>query len=163
MRGQVFLRFIDDVENRMTVFVDDEALTWPQIEVQRKTRYGTSTIRVDLGKAYNENAKRKLPVVLLIHGFLGLNSYDGLLAAIPSHQYIAAAMHYGSIPNNLPISDYSKHIVRNIDAVVSFFGSNGHPVYIFDHSMGNIYFLMIDQAFNELKGIKKYLRGTYRC
>lgn len=154
-----FLRHMENVSERMTVFIDDKALTWPQIEVHRETPYGTSVIRVDLPRPYNENAKKKLPVVLLIHGFLGLNSFDGLLAAIPSHKYIAAAMHYGSIPSELPPSQYSRHIVANIDAVVSHFGSKGHPVYIFDHSMGNIYFLMIDRLFGELPGVKKYLKG----
>jgi hypothetical protein len=43
--------------------------------------------------------------------------------------------------------------------VVSYFGERGHPVYIFDHSMGNIYFLMIEKMYEDLKGIKKYLRG----
>lgn len=154
-----FLRHIENVNERMTVFVDDKALTWPQVEVYRETPYGPTTIRVDLARPYDETAKKKLPVVLLIHGFLGLNSYDGLLTAIPSHKYIAAAMHYGSVPSDLPPSRYSRHIVNNIDAVVAHFGSKGHPVYIFDHSMGNIYFLMIDRQFNELKGIQKYLRG----
>ncbi|GIV32949.1 MAG: hypothetical protein KatS3mg031_0484 [Chitinophagales bacterium] len=154
-----FLSYIDNIKERMTVFIDDQALTWPQIEVIRRTPYGDSIIKIDLAKPYNENAKKKLPVVLLIHGFLGLNSYDGLLTAIPSHKYIAAAMHYGSIPSELPVTEYSKHIVQNIDAVVEFFGSRGHPVYLFDHSMGNIYFLMIDRDFNKLPGIKKYLRG----
>lgn len=154
-----FLRHIDNVSDRMTVFIDDKALTWPQVEVHRETPWGHTTIRVDLARPYDENARKKLPVVLLVHGFLGLNSYDGLLTAIPSHKYIAAAMHYGSIPSAMPPSRYSKHIVNNIDAVVAHFGSKGHPVYIFDHSMGNIYFLMIDQRFKELKGIPKYLRG----
>jgi hypothetical protein len=98
-------------------------------------------------------------VVILLHGFLGLNSFDGLLATIPSHLYIAAAMHYGSIPNDLPPSEYSHHIAKNIDAVVDFFGSKGHPVYIFDHSMGNIYFMMIDKELNKYPAIKKYLKG----
>ena len=107
-----------------------------------------NTIDLDFGTtAQKQQDGEKLPVVLLIHGFLGLNSFDGLLAAIPSHKYIAAAMHYGSIPSELPPSQYSRHIVANIDAVVSHFGSKGHPVYIFDHSMGNIYFLMIDRLF----------------
>ena len=154
-----FLRHIDNVEKRMTVFVDDDALTWPEVVIERKTAYGISNIRVDTAKPYNENTQANLPVILMIHGFLGLNSFDGLLAAIPSHQYIAAAMHYGTIPKELPVSEYSKNIVKNIDAVVSYFGERGHPVYIFDHSMGNIYFLMIDRMFDELKGIKKHLRG----
>lgn len=154
-----FLRYFPNVQKRMTVFMDDKALTWPQIEVNRETPYGTSVIRVDTATIYNENAKTKLPVVILIHGFLGLNSFDGLLATIPSHLYIAAAMHYGSIPNDLPPVEYSHHIAKNIEAVVEHFGSNGHPVYIFDHSMGNIYFMMIDRELNKYPAIKKYLRG----
>lgn len=154
-----FLRYIPSVQKRMTVFVDDKALTWPQVEVKRETPYGISTIRVDTANTYKENAKEKLPVVVLIHGFLGLNSYDGLLSIIPSHLYIAAAMHYGSIPNDLPPAEYSHHIASNIDAVVDYFGSKGHPVYIYDHSMGNIYFMMIDREWNKYPAVKKYLRG----
>lgn len=154
-----FLRFIDHVRERMTVFIDDKALTWPQIEIKRNTRFGVTTIRLDLTYPYKENAKEKLPVILLIHGFLGLNSFDGLLTTIPSTKYIAAAMHYGTIPNDLPVEDYSKHVMRNINAVVEYFGDLGHPVYIFDHSMGNTYFLMSDHHIDELPGIKKYLRG----
>ena len=154
-----FLRFMDDVEKRLLVFIDDKALTWPQIKIERETPYGISSIKCDMAKPFNDQAKKKLPVVLLIHGFLGLNSYDGLLTSIPTEKYVAAAMHYGSVPNELPVTDYSKHIVQNIDAVVQHFGDLGHPVYIFDHSMGNIYFLMIEKAFDELPGIKKYLRG----
>jgi len=154
-----FLRYLPEVEKRMTVFIDDHALTWPQIEVSRETPYGTSVIRVDTANPYNADAKTKLPVVILIHGFLGLNSFDGLLATMPTHQYIAAAMHYGSIPNDLPPSEYSHHITMNIEAVVEFFGSNGHPVYIFDHSMGNIYFMMIDRKLRRYPAIQKYLRG----
>jgi 6-phosphogluconolactonase/glucosamine-6-phosphate isomerase/deaminase len=154
-----FLRYLPEVEKRMTVFIDDHALTWPQIEIHRETPYGTSLIRVDTANPYNENAKTKLPVVILIHGFLGLNSFDGLLATIPTHQYIAAAMHYGSIPNDLPPSEYSHHITMNIEAVVDYFGSKGHPVYIFDHSMGNIYFMIIDRKLRRYPAIKKYLRG----
>jgi 6-phosphogluconolactonase/glucosamine-6-phosphate isomerase/deaminase len=154
-----FLRFADNVKNRITVFVDDQALTWPQIEVVRKTPYGDSNIRIDLANPYKPNAKEKLPVIILLHGFLGLNSFDALLTAVPSHQYIAAAMHYGSIPNDLPPSEYSKHIVKNIESVVAYFGENDHPVYLFDHSMGNIYFMMIDRDFKQLPGIKKYLCG----
>ncbi|MDP6909270.1 MAG: hypothetical protein QF371_07185, partial [Flavobacteriales bacterium] len=130
-----------------------------QIEVTRETPHGTSTIRVDVPNTFDEKAKTKLPVVLLVHGFLGLNTYDGLLTTIPSHQYIAAAMHYGSVPHNLPINEYSEHIVKNIDAVIQYFGSLGHPVYLFDHSMGNIYFLMMEKSFHELPGVKNYLRG----
>ncbi len=154
-----FLRYIPNIQKRMTVFIDDTALTWPQIEVIRETPYGNSVIRVDTANPYNENAKEKLPVIILIHGFLGLNSFDGLLATIPSHQYIAAAMHYGSIPNDLPPAEYSHHIARNINAVVDHFGSNGHPVYIFDHSMGNIYFMMIDCELDKYPAVKKYLKG----
>jgi len=158
-RSPAFLRFLPDVQKRMTVFVDDKALTWPQIEVERKTPYGISTIRVDTAYPYNENAKEKLPVIVMVHGFLGLNSFDGLLARIRTRQYIAAAMHYGSIPNDLPPAEYSEHIAKNIEAVVEFFGAKGHPVYIFDHSMGNLYFMMIDRELNRYPAIKKYLRG----
>ncbi|MBK8658982.1 MAG: 6-phosphogluconolactonase [Bacteroidetes bacterium] len=154
-----FLRYIPNVQKRMTVFTDDKALTWPQLELNRESKYGTSVIRVDTANPYNEDAKVKLPVVVLIHGFLGLNSFDGLLATMPSHLYIAAAMHYGSIPNDLPPSEYSHHIAKNIEAVVDFFGSKGHPVYIFDHSMGNIYFMMIDKELSKYPAIKKYLKG----
>jgi hypothetical protein len=108
---------------------------------------------------YNENAKEKLPVVILVHGFLGLNSFDGLLATIPSHLYISAAMHYGSVPSDMPPSEYSHHITRNIEAVVEYFGSKGHPVYMYDHSMGNIYFMMIDRNLDKYPAIKKYLHG----
>ncbi len=113
-----FLRFVPNVEKRMTVFIDDKALTWPQVEVTRETPYGPSIIRIDTANPYKENAKEKLPVIILIHGFLGLNSFDGLLATVPSHLYIAAAMHYGSIPSDLPPSEYSHHITKNIEAVV---------------------------------------------
>jgi 6-phosphogluconolactonase/glucosamine-6-phosphate isomerase/deaminase len=154
-----FLRFIPNVERRMTVFIDDIALTWPQIEITRETPYGPSVIRVDTANPYKENAKEKLPVIILIHGFLGLNSFDGLLATIPSHLYIAAAMHYGSIPHDLPPNEYSHHVTKNIEAVVDYFGSKGHPVYIFDHSMGNIYFMMIDRQLENYPAIKKYLCG----
>jgi pimeloyl-ACP methyl ester carboxylesterase/6-phosphogluconolactonase/glucosamine-6-phosphate isomerase/deaminase len=154
-----FLRYLPEIEKRMTVFIDDHALTWPQIEVSRKTPYGNTTIRIDTANPYRADAEQKLPVVILIHGFLGLNSYDGLLANIPSHKYIAAAMHYGSIPNDLPPDEYSHHLARNIEAVVEFFGKNGHPVYLFDHSMGNIYFMMIDRELPKFPGIRKYLRG----
>lgn len=154
-----FLRFMDYAEQRLAVFIDDKALTWPQVVVKRETPYGESVIRIDLANKYKEKAEVKLPVVLLIHGFLGLNSFDGLLTSIATHKYIAAAMHYGSIPDELPVSEYSDHVVKNIDAVVQHFGELGHPVYIFDHSMGNIYFLMMERSFNELKGISRYLRG----
>jgi hypothetical protein len=56
-----FLRFIKDVDKRLIVFIDDEALTWPQITVERKTRFGISQIRIDLARPYNDKAKRKLP------------------------------------------------------------------------------------------------------
>ena len=154
-----FLRYMDNVPERMTVYIDDNALTWPQVEVTRLTPYGPSTIRVDMAKPYDESAKKKLPVILFIHGFMGLNTFDGLLAAIPSRKYIATAMHYGTIPNDLPPVQYSQFVVYNIDAVVSHFGSKGHPVYIFDHSMANIYFLMMDRAIDKLEGIKNYLCG----
>jgi 6-phosphogluconolactonase/glucosamine-6-phosphate isomerase/deaminase len=154
-----FVRFIPDVKNRVTVFIDDEALTWPQIQIKRETPYGQTTIRLDLTYPYKENAKEKLPVIILIHGFLGLNSFDGLLTTLPTSKYIAAAMHYGTIPNDLPIDDYSKHVMLNINAVVEYFGERGHPVYILDHSMGNIYFLMMDKNLDSLPNIKKYLKG----
>lgn len=154
-----FLRYIDDVQNRLTVFIDDKALTWPQIEIKRETPYGLSTIRVDLANPYDETTTEKKPVIVMVHGFLGLNSFDGLLTAIPSHKYIAAAMHYGSIPNDLPPSRYSHHVAKNIDAVIGYFGKKGHPVYLFDHSMGNIYFLMIDKNIDDYEHVKKYLKG----
>lgn len=155
-----FLRYMDDVENRLQVFVDDEALTWPQIQIQRETPYGEETnIKIDIPKNYSFFKGTKRPVILLVHGFLGLNSYDGLLTALPTKKYLAAAMHYGSIPNDLPIKEYSNHIVKNIDAAIQYFGDLGHPVYLFDHSMGNIYFLMIERDFDSLPGVKKYLRG----
>ena len=154
-----FLRYIDNVRKRMTVFIDDRALTWPQVEIVRHTPYGPSTIRLDVAQPYDENAGTKLPVVLLIHGFLGLNSFDGILTALPTTKYVAAAMHYGSIPHDLPFQMYSQHVVRNIDAVVQHFGERGHPVYIFDHSMGNTYFLLMDRDFDKLPGIKNYLCG----
>ena len=154
-----FLRHIPAVEEKMTVFIDDTALTWPQLEIKRATPYGPSNIRIDLAQDYDPNAAEKLPVLVLVHGFLGLNSFDSILAALPTDQYIGAAMHYGSIPNDLPPKEYSKHVVYNIDRVVDFFGSKGHPVYIFDHSMGNTYFLLMDRDYDKLNGIKKYLRG----
>ena len=154
-----FLRYMDNVEERMTVFIDDRALTWPQITITRETPYGNSNIRVDLAKPYNEKAGNKVPVILMIHGFLGLNSFDGLLTAISSTRYIAAAMHYGSVPNDLPIKEYSKHVTHNINAVIAYFGDRGHDVYVFDHSMANIYFLMMDKNIDEYPGFRKYLRG----
>ena len=154
-----FIRHIENVKNRVTVFIDDKALTWPELVLQRETLYGVSNIRLDFANAYKPNAKEKLPVIILIHGFLGLNSFDGLLTTIPSTKYIAAAMHYGSIPNDLPVEDYSKHVAKNIETVVEYFGANGHPVYIFDHSMSNVYFLMIDKNIEQYPGIRKYLNG----
>jgi len=154
-----FLRFMDDVKDRMTVFIDDKALTWPQIELKRQGNYGASTIRIDLAKPFKETSKKKLPVILLVHGFLGLNTFDGLLTTLPSHKYIAAAMHYGSIPNELPPELYSHHVMRNINHAIEYFGDLGHPVYLFDHSMGNIYFMMMDRSFDKLTGVKKYLKG----
>lgn len=154
-----FLRFMDDVENRLQVFIDDRALTWPQVKISRETPYGESHIKIDLPKPYTYFANSKKPVILLVHGFLGLNSYDGLLTALPTRKYLAAAMHYGSVPNDLPIKEYSQHVVKNIDAAIQHFGDLGHPVYLFDHSMGNIYFLMIERDFNSLPGVKKYLKG----
>jgi 6-phosphogluconolactonase/glucosamine-6-phosphate isomerase/deaminase len=154
-----FLRYIDDVENRMTVFIDDHALTWPQIVLKRKTNYGMSSIKIDMAKPYNKENKTKLPVVLMIHGFLGLNTFDGLLAFIPSEKYIAAAMHYGTIPNDLPPKEYSRFVVKNINHVVDYFGKQGHEVYIFDHSIANSYMLMMNDYMCNLKGINKYLSG----
>jgi 6-phosphogluconolactonase/glucosamine-6-phosphate isomerase/deaminase/alpha-beta hydrolase superfamily lysophospholipase len=154
-----FLRFMDDSQKRLKVFIDDKALTWPQVEIERQTPYGTSSIKIDLPKPYSYFAKSKKPVILLVHGFLGLNSYDGLLTSIPTQKYLVAAMHYGSIPTDLPIKDYSQHVLKNIDAAITHFGDLGHPVYLFDHSMGNIYFQMMERDFESLDGVKKYLRG----
>ena len=154
-----FLRYLPQVENRMTVFIDDRALTWPQLAIPRETPYGTSVIRIDTAVPFDENAKEKLPVILMIHGFFGLNSFDGLLTSVSTHKYIAAAMHYGSIPHDLPRDDYSRHVMLNIDAAVAWFGSKGHPVYILDHSMANLYFLMMDREYEQLSGIRQYLRG----
>jgi hypothetical protein len=50
-------------------------------------------------------------------------------------------------------------VVKNIDAAIQYFGDLGHPVYLLDHSMGNIYFLMIERDYENLPGVKKYLRG----
>lgn len=154
-----FLRYIEDVENRVTVYVDDQALTWPQIEIVRKGTYGDSVIKIDTGVRYNEKAKRKLPVILMVHGFLGLNSFDGLLTSISSRKYISAAMHYGTIPNDLPPKLYSEHVVNNIDFAIQYFGERGHSVYLFDHSMGNIYFKMMNEKYDKLKGVNQYLKG----
>lgn len=154
-----FLRFMPNVEKHLHVYIDDKALTWPQIELNRETPYGDTRIKIDIPKPYSYFAKSKKPVILLVHGFLGLNSYDGLLTAIPTKKYLAAAMHYGSVPSDLPIKEYSKHVVRNIDHAIQHFGDLGHPVYLFDHSMGNIYFLMMERDFDQLEGVKKYLKG----
>jgi pimeloyl-ACP methyl ester carboxylesterase len=154
-----FLRYVDAVDKRMTVFIDDRALTWPQVKLVRQTPYGPSTIRLDMALPYEERADDKRPVILLIHGFLGLNSFDGVLTALPASKYIGAAMHYGSIPHDLPFERYSRHVVKNIDKVVQYFGEQGHPVYIFDHSMGNTYFMLMDRDYDELPGIKNYLCG----
>lgn len=154
-----FLRYMDNVEERMTVFIDDRALTWPQIELTRETPYGESIIKIDLAKNFNENVAKKVPVILMVHGFLGLNTFDGLLTAISSVRYIAAAMHYGTVPTDLPTEDYSKHVAQNIDKAISYFGDLGHDVYLFDHSMANIYFLMMDRNIDDYPGFKKYLKG----
>lgn len=154
-----FLRFMPEVEERMTVYVDDKALTWPQIAITRETQYGPTKIKIDLALPYENDPEDKRPVILLLHGFLGLNTFDGLLTAIPTSKYIAAAMHYGSIPNDLPPVRYSRFIVNNLNAVIDYFGSKGHPVYLFDHSMGNIYFMMMDKMWPELDATQKYLRG----
>lgn len=154
-----FLRHIDRVRERMTVFIDDRALTWPQVTLVRKTPYGNSTIRLDMAQPYDEQAEVKLPVVILVHGFLGLNSFDAILTGLSTHQYLGAAMHYGSIPHDLPIEEYSQHVVRNIDAAIQYFGERGHPVYLFDHSMGNTYFMVMDRDYDDLPGVRQYLRG----
>jgi len=154
-----FLRHIDDVENRLKVFIDHSALTWPQEILTRKTKFGDTTIRLDLTETLVKDKKDKRPVIIFIHGFLGLNTFDSMLAFISSQGYIPAAMHYGSIPYDLPPKDYSQFVVENIDLVVNHFGELGHPVYIFDHSMANTYMLMIDQQIDELSGIRKYLTG----
>lgn len=154
-----FLRFIDDVESRMTVFVDDRALTWPQVILSRRTEYGNTTIKVDMAEPFSVEISKK-PIVLMIHGFLGLNTFDALLSFSPSDSYIPAALHFGTVPHQLPyLSKYSQLIVENIDFVVEYFGKHGHPVYIFDHSMANIYMLMIEEQMENLNGIKKYLKG----
>lgn len=154
-----FLRFIPNVEERMTVFIDDQALTWPQVILNRKCEYGYTSIRLDTAVPFDNKQKEKLPVILMIHGFLGLNTFDALLAFIPSHKYISAAMHYGSIPYDLPPRKYSDFVAKNINHVVNYFGSKGHPVYIFDHSMANIYMMMINEDLDRYPAIKKYLKG----
>lgn len=154
-----FLRFVPDIEQRMCVYIDEKALTWPQVALKRKTAHGTSTIKLDFALPFDEKAEVKKPVIIMIHGFLGLNSFDSLLTDFPTSQYLAAAMHYGSIPKNLTPDLYSKNIIENIDFVVNYFGELGHSVYILDHSIANIYFLMQDQHLDKLKGIKTYLKG----
>lgn len=158
-----FLRFIDNVKKRMTVFIDDQALTWPQTKLKRETKFGDTHIRVDMALPYNEKKKKKLPVIIMIHGFLGLNTFDALLAFIPSEKYIAAAMHYGSIPHALPPKKYSDFVARNIDHTVEHFGALGHPVYILDHSMANTYMLMISRDIEKYNGVKKHLKGRIAC
>ncbi len=162
-RSPSFLRFIDNVEKRMKVFVDDNALTWPQVEVKRSTDFGETSIKVDLSTPYNKNTSKKLPVILIIHGFLGLNTFDALLAFLSTHKYIAAAMHYGTVPFHLPKDQYSQFVVDNINEVVGHFGKQGHPVYIFDHSMANNYMLMIDDQMDNMPYIQKYLKGRIGC
>ncbi len=154
-----FLRFIPDVEHRMTVFIDGNALTWPQIRLTRGTAVGETTIRLDVPFDCDPKEKTNRPVLIMIHGFLGLNTYDAMLTFIPTDKYIPVAMHYGSIPDELNPKEYSRFIAKNIDFVVNHFGENGHPVYIFDHSMANIYLSMIDSAYDQYPGIKKYLKG----
>lgn len=162
-RSPSFLRFIDNVEKRMKVFVDDNALTWPQVEIVRKTEFGDTSIKVDVPIPYNKNASKKLPVILIIHGFLGLNTFDALLAFLPTHKYLAGAMHYGTVPFHLPKAQYSQFVVDNINAAVGYFGKNGHPVYIFDHSMANNYMLMIDDQMDSMPNFQKYLKGRISC
>ena len=62
-----------NVEKRLHVYIDDKALTWPQIELNRETPYGDTRIKIDIPKPYSYFAKSKKPVILLVHGFLGLN------------------------------------------------------------------------------------------
>ncbi len=158
-----FLRFITNVEERMKVFVDDNALTWPQVEIVRNTHFGDTSIKIDLSIPYKENASKKLPVILIIHGFLGLNTFDALLAFLPTHKYIAGAMHYGTVPFHLPKAEYSQFVVDNINEAVGYFGKKGHPVYIFDHSMANNYMLMIDDQMDQLPNFQKYVKGRIGC
>jgi 6-phosphogluconolactonase/glucosamine-6-phosphate isomerase/deaminase len=154
-----FLRFMPQVDKRLTVYIDDKALTWPQIELKRKTDIGISSIKLDFAIPFDEQAIVKKPVIIMIHGFLGLNSFDSLLTEFPTHKYVATAMHYGTVPQKLKPEDYSKNILKNIDFVVNYFGELGHDVYILDHSIANIYFLMQDREYHNLKGIPKYLKG----
>ena len=158
-----FLRFIDDVKNRMTVFIDDQALTWPQVKLKRETKFGDTHITIDMALPFDEKKKKKLPVIIMVHGFLGLNTFDALLAFIPPAKYIAAAMHYGSIPHALPPKLYSKFVAKNINHTVGYFGKLGHPVYIFDHSMANTYMLMISENIQKYDAVKTYLKGRIAC
>ena len=158
-----FLRFIDDVKNRMTVFIDDQALTWPQVKLKRESKFGDTHITIDMALPFDEKKKKKLPVIIMVHGFLGLNTFDALLAFIPSNKYIAAAMHYGSIPHALPPKLYSKFVAKNINHTVGYFGKLGHPVYIFDHSMANTYMLMISENIEKYDAVKTYLKGRIAC
>ena len=158
-----FLRFIDNVKKRMTVFIDDQALTWPQVKLKRETQFGDTHITIDMAFPFDEKKKKKLPVIIMVHGFLGLNTFDALLAFNPSGKYISAAMHYGSIPHALPPKKYSEFVTENINHTVEYFGKIGHPVYIFDHSMANIYLLMIIENIQKYKAIKTYLKGRIAC
>ena len=158
-----FLRFIDNVKKRMTVFIDDQALTWPQVKLKRETQFGDTHITIDTALPFDEKKKNKLPVIIMVHGFLGLNTFDALLAFIPPDKYIAAAMHYGSIPHALPPKQYSEFVAQNINHAVGYFGEIGHPVYIFDHSMANTYLLMISENIEKYDAIKTYLKGRIAC
>ena len=158
-----FLRFIDNVKKRMTVFIDDQALTWPQVKLKRETKVGDTHITIDTALPFDEKKKNKVPVIIMVHGFLGLNTFDALLAFIPPEKYIAAAMHYGSIPHALPPKQYSEFVAENINHTVDYFGKIGHPVYIFDHSMANTYLLMISENIQKFNAIKTYLKGRIAC
>ena len=70
-----FIRHIDKVDKRLTVFAEDKALTWPTIEVNRETPYGTSKIVIDVANPYKENAKEKTDGNFTYSRFLGLNSF----------------------------------------------------------------------------------------
>ena len=158
-----FLRFIDDVKNRMTVFIDDQALTWPQVKLKRESKFGDTHITIDMALPFDEKKKKKLPVIIMVHGFLGLNTFDALLAFNPSDKYISAAMHYGSIPHALPPKKYSEFVTENINHTVGTLVKLGHPVYIFDHSMANTYLLMISENIEKYDAIKTYLKGRIAC
>ena len=158
-----FLRFIDDVKNRMMVFIDDQALTWPQVKLKRESKFGDTHITIDMALPFDEKKKKKLPVIIMVHGFLGLNTFDALLAFNPSDKYISAAMHYGSIPHALPPKKYSEFVTENINHTVGYFGELGHPVYIFDHSMANTYLLMISENIEKYDAVKTYLKGRIAC